>query len=111
MPVIEYKFIINDVGKMQIPGYVEDRGHWYNSADHTYLGWVKPESEREFWVPDTIQEKTKAECVTRALAMHASSPMQKDDPDNEGQMIDMTDAEVTTQVEAWYDAFVTTNGG
>ena len=111
MPVIEYKFIINDVGKMQIPGYVEDRGHWNNPADHTYLGWVKPESEREFWVPDTIEEKTKAECVTRALAMHASSPMQKDDPDNEGQMIDMTDAEVTAQVEAWYDAFVTTNGG
>ena len=109
MPVIEYKFIINDVGKMQIPGYVEDRGHWYNSADHTYLGWVKPESEREFWVPDTIEEKTKAECVTRALAMHSASPMQKDD--GEGNLSDMTDAEVTTDVEAWYDAFVAANGG
>ena len=109
MPVIEYKFVINDMGKMQIPGYVEDRGHWYNSADHTYLGWVKPESEREFWVPDTIEEKTKAECVTRALAMHAANPMQKDD--GEGNISDMTDAEVTADVEAWYDAFVAVNSG
>ena len=109
MPVIEYKFIINDVGKMQIPGYVEDRGHWYNSADHTYLGWVKPVADREYWIPDTIEEKTKSECVTRALAIHAASPMQK--ADTEGSMIDMTDAEVTTHIEAWYDAFVTTNGG
>lgn len=111
MPVIEYKFIINDMGKMQIPGYVEDRGHWYNPADHTYLGWVKPIADREYWVPDTIEEKTKAECVTRALAMHSANPMQKEDPDNEGSFIDMTDAEVTADVEAWYDAFVSDNGG
>lgn len=111
MPVIEYKFIINNVGKMQIPGYVEDRGHWYNPADHTYLGWVKPESEREFWVPDTIEEKTKAECVTRALAMHAASPMMANDSDGTPSETPMTDAEVTAVVEAWYDAFVTENGG
>lgn len=111
MPVIEYKFIINDAGKMQIPGYVENRGHWYNPADHTYLGWVKPESEREFWVPDTIEEKTKAECVTRALAMHAANPIMADTEDGSPSETPMTDAEVTADVEAWYDAFVTANGG
>ena len=37
--------------------------------------------------------------------------MQKEDPDNAGEFINMTDAEVTTHIEAWYDAFVTTNGG
>lgn len=106
MPVIEYKMTIKENGKLEVPGYVEDRGHWGNSA-HTYVGWVKPESEREYWVPDTIVELSKEDFVTRGMAIHAASPLQK--RDGEGNESDMTDAEATTHLQTWYDNFVTTN--
>lgn len=104
MPVIEYKFNIAQNGKMEIPGYVEDRGHWYNSIDHTYLGWVKPESEREYWVPDTIVELDRAGVINRVLDMHAINPIQ--DMDSDGIPYNMDSAAVTTLVGNWYDGFV-----
>ena len=109
MPVIEYKFQISETGRNVIPGYVEDRGHWYNPADHTYVGWVKAEADREYWVPDTIEELTKAEMVTRVLGMHAATPMKAMDSDGTPSDTDLTNDEVTTMVETWYDAFVVTN--
>ena len=109
MPVIEYKFQISETGKNVIPGYVEDRGHWYNPADHTYVGWVKAEADREYWVPDTIEELSKAEMVTRVLSMHAANPMMVMDSDGTVSETQMTDNEVTTMVEAWYDEIVTAN--
>jgi FMN-dependent NADH-azoreductase len=109
MPVIEYKFQISETGRNVIPGYVEDRGHWYNPADHTYVGWVKAEADREYWVPDTIEELTKAEMVTRVLGMHATNPMMAMDSEGVVTETPMTNDEVTTMVEAWYDAFVTAN--
>jgi len=109
MPVIEYKFQISETGRNVIPGYVEDRGHWYNPADHTYVGWVKAEADREYWVPDTIEELTKAEMVTRVLGMHATNPMMAMDSEGVATETVMTNDEVTTMVEAWYDAFVTAN--
>jgi len=109
MPVIEYKFQISETGRNVIPGYVEDRGHWYNPADHTYVGWVKAEADREYWVPDTIEELTKAEMVTRVLGMHATNPMMAMDSEGVATETQMTNDEVTTMVETWYDAFVTAN--
>lgn len=109
MPVIEYKFQISETGRNVIPGYVEDRGHWYNSADHTYMGWVKAEADREYWVPDTILELTKAEAVTRVLGMHATNPIKV--TNDEGEITDdnMTNDQVTTMIETWYDAMVANN--
>mgnify|MGYP001181406019 CR=1 FL=1 len=109
MPVIEYKFQISETGRNVIPGYVEDRGHWYNPTDFTYVGWVKAEADREYWVPDTIEELTKAELVTRVLGMHAVNPMKATDSDGSMSDTDLTNDEVTTMVETWYDAFVTAN--
>lgn len=103
MPVIEYKFNIGEDGRLVIPGYVEDRGHWYNPDDHTYLGWVKAEADREYWVPDTIVTKTKAECVTRAIGM---MPMYRDSDETE---VAMDSAEITTMMENWYDAIDSDN--
>jgi hypothetical protein len=43
--------------------------------------------------------------------MHAASPMMKMGPENPDpdNMVAMTDAEVRTMVEAWYDEFVAKN--
>ena len=101
MPMIEYMFTINEHGRKEVPGYVADRGYHYNPADHTFLGWMK--DDRDFWVPDTIITKTKAECVTRALAIHAASPYKAIGEDGMPSETAMTDAEVTTMIEEWYD--------
>jgi len=109
MPVVEYKHHINHMGKIEVPGWVKDRGYWANAADHTYLGWVEAEADREYLIPDTVDTKDKAACVTRALAIHAVTPYKNhsDDPESEGT--DMTDAEVTTMIESWYDTIVSNN--
>ena len=108
MPVIEYKFVINQHGKMEIPGYVEDRGHWYNPDDHTYLGWVKAEADREYWVPDTIQEKDRNAVIARGIDMHTANTMSYD---SDGVDVNYDSAGVTTLMGNWYDNFVNVNSG
>ena len=103
MPVIEYKFVINHLGKMEIPGYVEDRGHWHNPDDHTYLGWVPAEGDREYWVPDTIQEKDRDAVIARGIAMHSANTMTYD---SDGVEVNYDSAGVTTLMGDWYDTFV-----
>ena len=106
MPVVEYMFNINDSGKRVIPGFIGDRGHWYDPATETYIGWV-PDT-RDFYVPDTLTILDKEGLVQRQLAIHAVTPMTNmSDPGLEETT--MTDSEVRTTVETWYDAFVGEN--
>ena len=109
MPVIEYKLHrINGGSRAEIPVFVGDRGHWFNPADNTYIGWV--DASPDYYVPSSVNTKTKAELVTRSLSMHGTTPfiVMADDPS--ADPVNMTDAEVTTMIEAWYDEFVTKNG-
>lgn len=106
MAVVEYK--LHKIGKgMKTPDWVEDGGYWVNPADHTMLGWVPAEADREYWVPDTVSVLTRAEVITRALTMHSASAFQKstDDNDPEAEIVDMTVAEVETLMGNWYDNF------
>ena len=113
MPVIEYKLhVINPQKHMQAPHWVIDGGHWHNSVDKTMVGWVPAEADREYYVPDTVTTLTKAELNTRMLAIHAINKFQKikvptTDPANTPDTFeDMTEAEVTTMSNDWYDTFV-----
>ena len=108
MAVVEYMFNIDDKGKRFIPGFIDNRGHWYDNTTETYIGWVK--DSRDFYVPDTITTLTKEDLVQRQLTIHASSPMQKPNEETPGEgAVEMTEAEVRALVEAWYDSFVTEN--
>jgi len=115
MPIVEYKHHINHLGKIEVPGWVKDRGYWHRDSDHTYLGWVEDSSVREYLIPDTVDHKTKAECVTRQLAIHAANPMRWDS-DGSGEIaigddgLIMTTEQVTRQIENWYDNILTNNG-
>ena len=109
MAVIEYMLHrINGSSRAEIPGWVGDRGHWFNSADNTYIGWV--DDVRDYYVPDTVVSLSKADFVTRQLAIHATSPFMTMQEDPSAEPVAMTDAEVTTMTEAWYDDFVAKNG-
>ena len=109
MAVIEY-MLIKDAHKRQVPDFVGDRGHWMSPIDNTFIGWV--DDQRDYYVPDTIVTLTKAEFVTRQLTIHAQHPMTKpavEDSGPGGERVNMTNEEVTTQAQAWYDDFVAKN--
>lgn len=107
MAVAEYMFVVNQHGKLEIPGFIGDRGHWYNPVDRTYVGWI-PEV-REYYVPDTMVYLDKAALVARVMGMHAANPMSTMAADPTQEAVAMTDAEVTAMAETWYDNFVTAN--
>lgn len=106
MAVAEYKLHKSGRG-MKAPDWVDDGGYWGNSADHTMLGWVPAEADREYWVPDTVSTLTRAEVIARATTIHASTPYQKaaDVNDPTSEMINMTVEEVQTMMGDWYDSF------
>ena len=113
MPVIEYKLhVINSQKHMQAPHWVTDGGNWYNPADKTLVGWTPAETDRDYYVPDTVTTLTKAELNTRLLGIHAVKKYQKrtsaSDPTDPTTFTfeDMTEAEVTTMSNDWYDAYV-----
>lgn len=106
MPIVEYKFNVSEEGKNVVPGYIVDRGYYYRDSDKTYLGFVKAEADREYWVPDTLAEKSKADCVARAIAMHQANPMFYD---SDGVQVMQDSAEVTSDVETWYDQIIANN--
>lgn len=107
MPVVEY-MMHRDGPRRQVPEFIGDRGHWMNTADNTFIGWV--DENPDYYVPSTLNTLTKEQFVTRIMGMHASTPFRnRDDELGEEEPTAMTDAEVTTMAETWYDDFVEKN--
>jgi hypothetical protein len=103
MAVVEYKMhIVGPQGQYQQPHFIREGGH-FQSTDHSRVGWIVDNAE--YYIPDTLTTLTKAQLVTRQLALHSANPerIYTDDTDN---WRDKTDAEVTSETEAWYDAYV-----
>ena len=97
MQYLEYKLDMGP-GGMHTPYWVEDGGYWGNSANNTYIGCTQDNQEHK--IPDTVTKLTAAELETRQLAIHAASPMVKDN----GPMTtptEMTEAEVRAAVQRW----------
>ena len=100
MKILEYKLHGTNEGTMAVPVWAANGGHYYNPDDYTMIT-ANPDTT-EYYVPDTLTELTTAELKTRQVAIHAKYPMQKRNDD--GEMEDMTDAEVEAQVDAWVTA-------
>ena len=99
MQYLEYKLDMGP-GGMHTPYWVDDGGHWGNPANHTMIGATR--DNQEFKIPDSVTKLTAAELETRQLAIHAATPMTKDDPPGSGlNGVTMTDAEVRTAVQNW----------
>lgn len=108
MAVVEYMLLNEGDHRRHTPGFIGDRGHWYNPADHTLVGWVK--DNRDFYVPDTIVTLTKEQLVQRGLAIHAVVPYI--DTTAAGPVSDppaLTETGVRSMLENWYDNFVAKN--
>jgi hypothetical protein len=82
------------------------------------VGWVVDNAE--YYIPDTVETLTKEQLVARQLALHATTAeriytgseegpsAQEEDTEN---WRDKTDAEVTAEVEAWYDSYTASCAG
>lgn len=109
MPVVEY--MLHKVGKRakQAPHWVEDGGYWQSPLDNTMVGWV--DSDRDYWVPDTVVTLTREEFITRAMAIHAQYPLAtlSDEPDDSDGV--MSDDSASAWAGSWYDTFVANQSG
>jgi len=102
MKIIEYKLHGTNEGTMGVPVWAANGGHYYNPDDYTMIT-ANPDTA-EYYVPDTLTEYTVAELKARQVAIHAIYPMQKMGENPGDDMVDMTDAEVKAQVDAWVTA-------
>lgn len=112
MAVVEYMLHKYDGDhRYHIPGFIHDRGHWYNPSDSTWIGWTK--TKPDFYVPDTLLQLTKEDFVQRCIRIHAVEPIMVQAPNSQPGSIEMvplaSEAEVRAHAENWYDAFVTRN--
>jgi hypothetical protein len=106
MPVAEYK-LHKEGHRRLVPEFIDDRGHWHNPVNHTYVGWI--EENPDHYVPDTIVYLTKEEFVTRALVIHANNPFRNSTEMTFEDGDPLTTEQVTAMAETWYDNFVTKN--
>ena len=118
MAVVEYKLhIVGPKGQRRAPDWIREGGN-LGSTDHTMVGWVVDNAE--YYIPDTVETLTKEQLVARQLALHATtaeriytgseeSPIAQEQ--DTGNWRDKTDAEVTAEVEAWYDSYTTSCAG
>lgn len=106
MPVAEY-MLHKEGHRRLVPEFISDRGHWYNPADHTYIGWI--DDNPDHYVPDTIVYLTKEEFITRAEAIHQTNPFRGNDEEVIGGGEALTTEQLQTMASVWYDEFVAKN--
>ena len=85
--ILEYKMVMTQEG-MQVPDWVEDGGY-YGKSDFSFVGWSPNDNVREYYIPDTVTVLTNEQLIARVIALKGS---------------DTTDAEATTQANAWITA-------
>jgi len=103
MPLVEYKMERKNDGVTR-PSFILS-GSWdYNSSDHTYVGWVCSESNRNYYVPDTITTLTKSSYVERCTSIHSNDPYYKSNDDGSSSAV--SDDDLTTHLQTRYDELV-----
>jgi hypothetical protein len=96
--ILEY-MLIREAGAKRAPSWVEDGGYFLNPDDNTIVGWSPDLADRDYYVPDSVTELTRAELKTRVLDIDSRYPFL----DGDGN--ELTDAEVNSLVDSWCDAF------
>jgi hypothetical protein len=100
--IVEYKLDKNHQGGKVVPYWVDDGGVWYDPDNFTYVGIVK---DPEVKIPNTVVRLTKETFVERQMDNHDRHPFKKDNPESNDPIdrLEMTDEEVTTEAETWWD--------
>ena len=86
---------------MSTPNFISNGGHWHN--DDKMIS-VEPDTDPEYYVPETVKVFTVDELKARQVAVHGVTPYKKVDADGMPTEVDMSDAEVETMVDDWVAA-------
>jgi hypothetical protein len=105
--IVEYKLhkVRARSNNKKTPIWIDDGGYWYNSNNHTYVGCISDSAEH--YIPSTLTVFTKETFNTRILTMHSVNPFSTESEDPETDPVAMTDAEVSTMANNWFDTKTT----
>ena len=93
-----YEYVLEDAGAgFTCPPWIDDGGYWLDGVN--MIG-VRDDTNVST-VPDGAISFTSAELEARQLAIHDATPMMKEGDTPAADMIEMTDAEVSTMVQTW----------
>jgi len=111
MAVVEYMLHrINGGSRRAVPEFIGDRGHHQSPIDKSFIGWI--DEDRDYFVPDSVVTLTKSEFVTRQLEIHNTEGhafMTEVEVGSDATPTALSNTEVQTSAETWYDNFVTQN--
>lgn len=99
--IIEY-MLVREMDRKRAPSWVEDGGYFTDPDNKTLVGWSPDLADRDYYVPDTVVELTRAGLIARVQDINSRYPGQK--PDENGDMVPVTDADIAAMVDAWCDA-------
>ena len=100
---VEYKLHRNEKGNLTTPSWMSDGGYFQSPIDKSLVGFVPAESERQWFVPDSVKTLTQAEFVARGNALHTANKFKKVG-DNAADLKDMTNAEATQMLTSFYQS-------
>ena len=97
MICVEYKrHLVNS--KLTDPEWIVQGGLYFNPADKTYVGFVKEEANRDYFIPDGLKTLTLAELQSRTIPLTAR---EDDKPDARV----LTEAEKSEDIEKVFNMF------
>jgi hypothetical protein len=99
--ILEY-MLIREMGVKRAPSWVEDGGYFGDPDNSTLIGWSPDLANRDYYVPDSVVELNRASLTARVLDINTRYPAMG--PGESGDMVPVTDEELTATVDAWCDA-------
>jgi len=103
MKIVEYKkHLVN--GCIIDPEFIVIGGYFHNPLNNTWVGTILDESERLYYVPDSIIELDRSTLINRQQSIHNSFPFKKlsNLSDPHSQMHNFTDEDIVE----WVDNFI-----
>lgn len=94
--ILEY-MLVREAGAKRAPSWVEDGGYFLNPDNNTMVGWSPDLADRDYYVPDSVTELTRAQLKTRVRDIDAKHPML----DTDGS--ELSDTAINAMVDAWCD--------
>ena len=95
--ILEY-MLIREMGGKRAPSWVENGGYFLDPDNNTLIGWSPDLADRDYYVPDSVVEMTRAGLKTRVRDIDTRHPML----DIDGN--ELSDANINALVDAWCDA-------
>jgi len=98
MKIVEYKkHLIN--GCLVDPEFIIDGGAFNDMANNTWIGKILDESDRKYYIPDTLTELTRDQLIQRVLSLNIKKLSNSNDPHS--TIVDLEELEVIELVDKW----------